>query len=525
MTLLFSIAERISALKGWSRRGAAFGAGVMCALAMAPLYLLPLMALGVSLLILALDGAAREKRKARAAFALGWFFGFGYFLIGLYWMAFSFLVQAEEFAWMAPIAITGLPAFLALFHGAAASIAVLFWRPGWRRVLLLAVALMFFEYLRGHILTGLPWNLPGQALAGSAVGAQFASVGGVYLLSLAALLISGCLVAFADTPKRAPLGLALTIGGAAMLYGFGVIRLATNPPEDNPQFTVRVVQPNIPQKEKIDGRLWQRNFERSLALSTGPAPQGRGLFIIWPENAVPVIDEVESALLHLTEKLPANAVLLTGAVRRATETDGVERYYNSLALIPPGAGATRTVTAHYDKHHLVPFGEYLPLQGLLRAIGLAQLAPYDDGFTKGKGPATFVVAGSAFSPLICYEAIFPGRSYPKDARPDWLVTVTNDAWFGDTSGPRQHFDQARLRAIETGLPMVRSANTGVSGVIDASGRTVSRLPLYEAGVIETPLPQAGAPTLYAQFGDAVFWLIWIAVAMIGLFPLGAARRR
>ncbi len=512
-----TLADAVANLAGWKRIALALAAGVVAATAMAPLHLLPALAIAFPALIFILDGAARRKNPLRSAFLVGWLFGFGYFLVGLYWLAFSFFVEAEQFAWMAPFAVLGMPAFLGLFTGAGCAAAMRFWRPGWRRVLVFAVAMMLAEYARGHVLTGLPWNLPGQAFAGSAAGAQTAAWWGVYGLSLLALVIFAAPAAFGGATDRAGLarGGAVMAAASAALFAVGAIRLALVDPGDHDDVFVRIVQPNIPQREKNDSSLWWRNVERQIEYSAGRAPSRGRIFVIWPENAAPVLNEVPDALAEIGERLPKNAVLVTGAVRRVTDDAGVTRYYNSIAFAPQTA-AGRVVTGAYDKHHLVPFGEYLPLQGVLRAVGLAQLAPYDEGFTKGAGPRTIDLGGPRFAPLICYEAIFPGRIHPKDERPDWILTVTNDAWFGDTSGPRQHLDQARLRAIESGLPMARAANTGVSALIDAAGRYRARVPLYQTGLIDMALPRAARPTLYARIGDLGFWAMMVLAAAAGL---------
>ncbi|MEK7264591.1 MAG: apolipoprotein N-acyltransferase [Pseudomonadota bacterium] len=509
----------LSALTGWRRALAAFLAGAAAALAQAPFYFLPLLAVGFSALLLLVDGARLAPRPARSGFVSGWFFGFGYFLVGLYWVAYSFLVQAEEFAWMAPIAVCGLPAFLALFTGGAAALAAKSKASGWRRVFALSFAVMLAEYARGHVLSGLPWNLPGQALAGSAVGAQSAAIWGVYGLSLAALLLAMAPAALASGGARGLLkGAAIALAGTLALYGAGAARLAMVNPGEYSDVFVRIVQPNIPQREKIDNDFWQQNYERQIDLSAAPGPSSGKLFILWPENAVPVIDEVKEGLDALSARLPKNAVLIAGAVRRITGVAGPTLYYNSISVIAE-TDAGRAPVAHYDKHHLVPFGEYLPLYGVLKKVGLSELTPYgDDGFTPGAGPKTIRTAGGpAFAPLVCYEAIFPGKVYPKGDRPDWIATVTNDSWFGDSSGPRQHFDQARLRAIETGLPMARSANSGVSGLFDALGREIARVPLYKAGVIDAALPRSLKETLYDRFGDLAFFLMMAGAGFFGFF--------
>ena len=510
-------AQNIRHLRKWRRRGASFGAGVLAALSLAPFYALPLLAVGFSLFILLLDGAADNEKPIRTAAFVGWWFGFGYFLLGIYWMAFSFFVQADEFAWMAPFAMMGMPAFLGLFSAGAAALSMTFWRAGWARVLAFAVAWALFEYARGHILTGLPWNLVGQAMAGTAVGAQTAAWWGAYGLSFVAVLLAVVPAATLGGAYPWWRGAVASVLCCVLLFSVGAVRLALTPAEIHDDAFVRIVQPNIPQREKIDQALWSRNFERHLNLSKDINASSARVFVIWPENGVPVLDEVPDALAAVSNALPDNAVLIAGSVRRQLIDGGGPRdyrYFNSIAVIPETPAGRRAV-AHYDKHHLVPFGEYLPLKGLLQSVGLAQLAPFEDGFTPGGGPRTLNAGGPSFSPLICYEAIFPGAMYPRGERPEWLLTVTNDAWFGDTSGPRQHLDQARLRSIETGLPMARAANTGVSALIDARGVYVSRLKLYQSGNIDSALPKPLKPTLYAHFGDLIFGLMVLGVVIGG----------
>lgn len=515
-----SVRMRIVALRGWRRRGAAVAAGVAAALAFAPFYLLPLMAAGFSTLLFLLDGARDGARPLRTGFFLGWLFGFGYFLAGLYWMAFSFFVQADEFAWMAPFAMTGLPAFLALFVGAACALTVAAARRGWNRALFFIAAFSALEYARGHVLTGLPWNTPAQALAGTAAGAQTAAWWGAWGLGVVVMLAA---VAPAWTPGARGLlrGALASVGLVLGLLGVGALRLAAGDYGVNDGVVVRIVQPNIPQRQKIDETRWTENFLHHVELSRAPAPAGKQVFIVWPENATPWLAEQPQAVAHLGAALPDRSVLLLGTVRSETK-GGKERFFNTISAWEKN-GASFAPTAHYDKHHLVPFGEYLPLSRELRAVGLAQLAPYEDGFTPGPGPATLSIAGSRVAPLVCYETIFAGALYPRGDRPDWLVTATNDAWFGDTSGPRQHLDQARLRAIETALPMARSANTGISALIDGKGRYVRRIALYEQGVIEAPLPKAGPRTLYDRLGDWPFGVM-VVLVLAGAIARPEARR-
>lgn len=512
------------AVTGWRRWLMAFLAGASAATALAPFYLLPMMAAGVTVLVVLIDGAEAHEKPIRSAFAAGWFWGFGYFLAGVYWMALSFFVQADQFAWMAPFAMMGMPAFLALFTGAAAAISSAFWRTGWARIAFFTAVFALVEYARGHVLTGLPWNLTGQVFAGSAAGSQTAAWYGAYGLSLAAIFLAAAPAAGLKGDGAKPLsGLFVMIGGAALLYGVGAIRLALPEPQSDAREIVRIVQPNIPQREKIDWSFWAKNFERQMEHSRGAIPPDAKLFIIWPENGAPLLQEARSALDVLSRDLPDNSVLIAGTVRREAGNGGEERWYNSVAVVeetPRG----REVVSFYDKHHLVPVGEYLPLYGFFKSIGLAALTPYQDrGFYSGAAPQVLTAGGSAFAPMICYEAIFPGASYPRAERPDWLVVVTNDAWFGDSSGPRQHLDMARLRSVETGLPMARSANTGVSALIDAKGRILSRIPLYQAGKIEAPIPAKLPPTLYDRIGDVLFFVTAAALILLSFQQKPVAR--
>lgn len=526
--LLASSAEKLRVLKGWRRWLAAFLAGLAGALAMAPVYALPFLAVSFSVFVILVDGAKTHARPRASAFAAGWFWGFGYFLAGVYWMAFSFFVQADQFAWMAPFAMTGMPAFLALFTGAAALVSAPFDKTGWARIALYAAIFAMVEYLRGHILTGLPWNLAGQSLAGSAAGAQTAAWYGAYGLSLVVIFLAMAPAAGLGPREKshALSGLVVMAAGTALLFTIGVFRLSEWATPPAPEAYVRIVQPNIPQREKIDWDYWAKNFERQMEHSRAAKPgrPGEPLYIIWPENGAPLLEEAATALQVIGEDFPENSVLIAGAVRRERGAEGAERWYNSIAVVeetPQGP----TVTAHYDKHHLVPVGEYLPFFDFFKSIGLAALTPYQDrGFYAGAGPKTIEAGGTRFSPMICYEAIFPRASYPAGDRPDWLVVVTNDAWYGDTSGPRQHLDMARLRSIETGLPMARSANTGISALIDGKGRILKRIPLYQAGRIDAPLPPPLPRPLYDRFGDWIFFLMALGFLAPALAAKPPARK-
>jgi len=418
--------------------------------------------------------------------------------------------------------------YLALFPAAAAAACVRFWRPDVRRIAVFAVAWAASEYARGHLFTGFPWNLFGQVWAPTPIAAQPAAWVGVYGLSFLTALLAAAPAAVLTRegapafdparPFRHPASLALI--GVAALFVVGGVRAAALSPVDAPTGFVRIVQPNIAQREKWKAELRERNFHRLLDLTAQPNAQPIAA-VIWPESATAfVFDRTQWALDAAVRALPKGARLIAGSIRTGETETGETVYYNALHVIGADADGDGRVLASYDKHHLAPFGEFLPLADLLETLGVSALIGVEGGFSRGPGPRTIrVEAAPAFAPLICYESIFPNEIHPRSDRPDWLVVVTNDAWFGDTSGPRQHLDQARLRAIETGLPVARSANTGVSAMIDPFGRVTERLPLYRTGYVDAELPAPVPPTLYSRIGDVGFFVLLAAGA--GL----AAKRR
>jgi apolipoprotein N-acyltransferase len=458
--------------------------------------------------------AASLLSRIGAAALIGWAFGFGYFLAGLYWVGFAFLVEADLFGWLLPFAVALLPAGLALFTAASCALAVLFWSSGAGRIFALAAAVTAGEWLRGHVLGGFPWNLMGYALAFTDPLAQSAAIFGVYGLSFLTVLVfaSPAVLGTAEGKAAArawlvPL-LAVAILPALALYGLWRLPGAAQP--EVAGVRLRIVQPNIPQRQKWLPENRGKILAEYLSMTdeaTSPASSGVSdpTHVIWPESALPfVLSENAEALAAIAALLPDHVTLITGAVRRAPpaagDADAKNRAFNSVHVIN-GRGE---IVATYDKANLVPFGEFLPLQGLLERIGLEQLTRMRGGFTAGPAARTLHLEGApAVAPLVCYEIIFPGSAIDRSDRPGWMLNVTNDAWFGDSSGPRQHLHQARLRAVEEGLPLVRAANTGISGVIDPYGRIVARLPLNRRGVIDGGLPEALPPTVFARYGDRI----------------------
>lgn len=498
---------------GWRRRGLAFAAGCVSAFALPPYGWFPLLFVTFPALVWLLDGAiepgVRQSVRGRvtSGFSIGWWFGFGYFLAGLWWIGSAFLVEADRFAWMIPFAVLAMPVGLALFTATGAALAAVFWSDRWSRVLALALFLSLADWVRGHVLTGFPWNVFGYVFSKPLILTQTASLTGVYGLSFLAVLIFALPAVLADNrPFRARIaGLLASFALLAGMAVFGLVRLTL---ADDPGFSdvdVRIVQPAIAQAEKWvpenKGRIFDTYLDLTHKPLGGTARVGHDRLIVWPESAVPfLLTHEPGALFRIAQALPPQTALITGAIRFEQSREG-PAYYNSVYLVDPD-GEVRDV---YDKVRLVPFGEYLPLRPILQRLGLEQLVDVPGTFHAGLRHRVMVPqTAPSFLPLVCYEAIFPDLAGASDVRPGFLLNVTNDAWFGNTPGPYQHFAQARMRAIEQGLPLIRAANTGVSAVVDAKGRVIDSLPLLSRGVIDSRLPERLPLTVYARYGDVIF---------------------
>ena len=536
---MFRAADTISGLTGWPRRIAALAAGAASVLAFAPFHLWYVLFLTLTLFVWLIDGGCQRaddwRGRVRAAARTGWFFGFGFFLAGLHWVGNSFLVEGEVFAWLMPLAIAGLPAGLAIFFAAGAGLASLVWRPGLSRLFALTLALSLAELARGSILTGLPWNTLGYALTTNDAMMQWASVFGVYALTLiavalfivpAALLEPGCEGQKVPASARAYalVMLAVLAGG----WAWGSARLENAQTSSPTGVRLRVVQPNIPQSEKWKPENAAAIFQEYLRLSrrgpeSAPAPLDSATHLVWPESALPfLLADTTEALAAIAELLPEGTMLLTGQARAHDELrrDGSlkrRHVYNSLFVMNDRA----RILALYDKLHLVPFGEYLPFQDALESIGLEQLTRVKGGFTPGNGKRFLAPERTPpFVPLICYEVIFPHQIRPRDTSPQWLLNVTNDAWFGASAGPYQHFHQARVRAVEQGLPLVRAANTGISAVINSYGEILVSLPLGARDVFDAVLPAPIEPTIFVKKGRFIelFCIYLLVCGLDGTFP-------
>jgi apolipoprotein N-acyltransferase len=488
------LARRIGALVGWRRAGLAATAGATLALAQPPVSWPIVLFMALPVLLWQLDGT----RGAGEAFRLGWLAGAGYFAAGLFWIVDPFLVEPERYGWMAPFALVGMAGGLALFWALPFALARRLWSAQPARIVVLAALWTLAEFARSHVLTGFPWALIGYAWVETPV-IQTAALGGPHLLGFLTLL-AGLLPGLATW--RA--GLAAVVL-AASGWSFGALRLAEPLPAGAEALLVRIVQPNAAQHLKWRPDMAAEFHRRLLAETRAP---GEPDVVIWPETAVEfVLDHAPEQQAEVAAAAGQGGRVILGIRRAEPEGDGW-RWYNSLAVLEPDGRAT----AVYDKHHLVPFGEYIPLAPAIARLGLPALTTLTStGFAAGPGPLLVDVPGlPPFLPLICYEAIFPHGLRVLGDRPEWLVQVTNDAWFGRLAGPYQHLAQARVRAIEQGLPLARAANTGVSAMIDARGRIVAELGLGAAGHIDAELPAALPPTHYARFGDLPALLLVLA---------------
>jgi apolipoprotein N-acyltransferase len=509
---------------GWQRATIAFIAGAASALAMAPVNAWPILFVTFPVLIWLVDGSAAGRWSGSVTAALaGWCFGFGYFLAGLYWIGYAFLVDVKTFGWLLPVAVVGLPAYLALYTALGVAAARLIWVRGPERVLALAATLTVAEWLRGHLLSGFPWNTFGYALTEPLVLAQSVSLVGIWTLTFFCIAVCSTPAVIADdkADTRHPyrplfVGVVLLAGFA----GYGATRLWSYPTGYVNGIKLRIMQPNLQQDDKFNYSAKAQVMERYLRLSDrSTGPQSSGVHdithLIWPEAAFPFfLTREPDALAQIATLLKPSTVLITGAVRAPDNSSSRSpQAYNSVYVIDPD-GSIRGI---YDKMHLVPFGEYLPFQRLLERLGLMQLTKVVGGFLAGDRRRAIDIAGAPkVLPLICYEAIFPGAAVPRGERPGWLVNVTNDGWFGISSGPYQHFQQARMLAVAEGLPLVRAANTGISAVIDPVGRIVSQLPLGVEGVLDAQLPTAIEPTIYLSYGNYVLvFVVLISLAIVG----------
>ncbi len=497
-------------MHGWRRSAFTMVLGVFLALAMPPLFAFPLVVVSLTGLAWVLDGAANWRRL----FMDGWMFGIGFFGFGYHWIANSLLVDLASHGWMYPFALVAIGAGFGVFIGLVA-LPLAFSRPGHPRTILLAISWLFFEWVRCWILTGFPWNLLGLSLAFSDELIQSAAIGGPWLTTVI-VIVCGLFPALICPSsgfrrRHAFIGFTGVVVVLAVTWVAGAQRLSV--PVGSTTTTLRLVQPAIDQSEKWIPERLEAHFATQYALSSLASGEARDV-IVWPEAAIPYSlqrrPEIHNQLAALANE---DGIVVVGAIRAGTDENNVRRPLNSVLVFDRGGLGTV-----YDKRKLVPFGEYVPLADYLP---IDQLVSGSGGFLTGPEHPPLVSVGTvpSFAVLICYEIIFPSLMPSVDNRPHWLLTISNDAWFGAFTGPYQHFEIARMRAVELGLPVIRVSNPGVSGVIDAYGRVLEHLPLGYRGVLDHDLPARIAPTLYARIGETSL----VVLLLIGAVSYAAAR--
>lgn len=511
------LAGRIMLLWGLKRWALAFLVGALAVLSLPPFDFFAVLFVSFTVLVWLLDGASGPAdagfvRRLFPAFWTGWWFGFGYFVGGMWWLGNALLIEASAFAWALPFAVFGLPAVLAIFYGLATALARALWSDGLGRICALALGFGLAEWLRSFVLTGFPWNAIGYGAMPVPALMQSSAVIGLFGVSALAVFVFSAPSLIATRRGAVP-GLVIALALLIAHIGFGYWVLSRTDRSEDSEMVMRIVQPSIDQSKKWDDVERNRIFETLISLSREPAKGRQPTHILWPETAVPfLLTSNPGALARIGEALQEGQTLITGAVRE--ETAGASqpaRYYNSILVIDH----TGQIIAAADKQHLVPFGEYLPMKSLLEGLGLGIVAQAPGSFTAGSRRRTVPLPGGAnFLPLICYEAIFPDELAAEGPAPDFIVNVTNDAWYGATPGPYQHFRQAQVRAAETGLPLVRVANNGVSAVTDGRGRIIDGMSQNVIGYIDVPLPKKIQTKRTIWVPNVFFWLI-IALLLVG----------
>ncbi len=510
-------AARLSRLTGWRRRGMAVLLGVLAALALPPVGLVPVLLISLPGLIWLLDGASSR----RAAFGTGWWWGLGWYSAGFYWIAHALLIDPVRFGWMIPFATLGLGGFVAIFLGLVTLFVRLAGVSGAGRVVMLAGAWTVADWSRNWAFTGFPWNPVGSVWDGWLPIMQAASWVGVFGLSFLTVLVLGMpaiLADFASARRKAALLLSVTLL-LVLVALMGAVRLGGAEETSFPGIRLRLVQAAIPQTNKWRDDLRERHLLDQLDLSRSPGWE-KVTHIIWPETAATfVLDQDARHRALVAGVAPPGGMVLTGAPRTSVPGTGPFEIWNSMLAID-GAGLVQGI---YDKVHLVPFGEYVPLRTWL---SIGKLTNGGADFSEGPGLRTLSLPGlPPVSVLICYEVIFPGNVVGADQpRPDWLLTITNDGWFGYSAGPFQHMASARMRAVEEGLPLVRAANTGISGVVDPFGRVVAQLGLEKRGFVDADLPRPLPPTLFSRYGNTIPLLLSF-LACLGIWTLSKIRSR
>ena len=514
------LAGKVMLLWGARRAFLAIAAGAIGVLALPPFGFFAALFVSFTLLVWLLDGAASHPEsgwlgRLRPAFVTGWLFGFGYFVAGLWWLGNALMIEAEEFAWALPFAILGLPAVLAIFYGLATAFARLFWSDGMGRIAALAAGFGLAEWLRSFVATGFPWNAIGYGAKPFPMMMQSAHAIGLFGVTTLSVFVFAA-PALIGTRRGMVPGLLIAVALFAAHLGYGAYRLTLSAtvPDDTP-VTIRLVQPRIDQAQKLDDAERSAIFEEHLALSRSAAEEGgeRPDIVVWPETSVPfILTQNQDALARIAEVLEDGQILVAGAVRAEEMGAGIPpRYYNSVYVIDDKG----QIIGASDKVHLVPFGEYVPFEDILRNWGIDNVVNMPGGFSPASARQMLTLPdGLKLWPLICYEAIFPQLTGQAAEGADAILNLTNDAWFGNSPGPYQHFHQARVRAVESGLPLIRGANSGISTVVDSYGRVVAGLDFDKRGVLNATI--ARKPELFWNEHSRMrnFWLIIAGIIIV-----------
>lgn len=484
----------------WQLRALVLCAGLLLALGQAP-FSFPI---GVVVGLPVLGGLLLRTADWRTGFRLGWLAGTAYFAGSMFWIVEPFFVEPEIYGWMAPFALLFLAVGLGLFWGLGFGLAARC--NGKARLVALVASLTLAEFLRAHVFTGFPWGLLAYVWSETPVFQLLAYIG-PHGLGMVTVAIGVLPLIWSNRWLRGVTLLATLLAA----WGLGAARLPDDPPPLR-DVTLRLVQPNAEQRLKWHPDHVARFFQRSLSLSAGyDAPVD---VVIWPETALPFAYGEHPRGMEMVRAAVPDMQFIGGIQR----PDGLELYNTLIHLDRNG-----DVAATYDKHHLVPFGEYVPLADLAARFGIYGMAAQDGtGFAAGEGPRIIDLPGvPPYLPMICYEAIFPGYAQMQGQRPEWLLHITNDAWFGSFSGPYQHLVQSRARAVEQGLPLARAANTGVSAMIGPYGQVLQALALNTDGFVDVRLPEPLAPTPYSRFGERM----WLALALLLLAGAALSRPR
>lgn len=495
----------------------AFILGSFATTALPPFFVLPLLIISFSGLYLLVVKSQNKKQ----AFFTGWFFGFGHFTTGIYWICYALLTDPEKFAWMIPFAISGLPAVLAIYIGLVSLIVFVIPANGIRRIFVFTSVWVITEILRGILFSGFPWNLIGYSLNFSNYLIQINSVTGIFGASLLVTIFAtmpALLIEKNGVNKKNIIAVVISLLIIPALFVFGYLRTSNETNEAGKKITIAVVQANISQNLKWEPTLRIKNFmehvlhTEEIQKKYGAAPK----LIVWPESGVSYFLDQERNLQNMIRNaINYNDILITGSIREE-ENETHYDIWNSIFVMNKARG----VIDYYDKFKLVPFGEFVPLRNVLWFVDKITHGAVD--FSKGPGPKTISLEnGIKISPSVCYEAIFSGKIIDEKNRPDLMVNVTNDAWFGISSGPHQHFEMARIRAVEEGIPLVRSANTGVSGVIDEYGRVLASTELGTKANLVFDLNLKTTNTVFSVYGIlpviiTALIILFISIDWVGL---------